>query len=206
MRARLMEDDVLVYHNIEGTSPAFLRLPAGLELEVTKVIKRKNGVWAAIRLPDKQTGFMSGNAQVYYIRRMRLADKDTPVYADPAYLVQRDTLKRGAVFTCLDTLTTGESQWLRIVDSYGREGFIPGSTKVTMVDPAVPLDETVPGSLALKTMVNGALWAIGGTIITVWSINAASEKGGMYIVTWGAIIFGIGQFFKGIGLLVKGYR
>ena len=50
---------------------------------------------------------------------------------------------------------------------------------------------------ANKDMLYGALWCIGGIIVTVASYSAASG-GGTYIVTWGAILFGAIQFFKGL--------
>ncbi len=50
---------------------------------------------------------------------------------------------------------------------------------------------------ANKDMLYGALWCIGGTIVTAVSYSAASG-GGTYVVTWGAIFFGGIQFFKGL--------
>ncbi|MBS1794523.1 MAG: hypothetical protein JSS81_11750 [Acidobacteria bacterium] len=47
-----------------------------------------------------------------------------------------------------------------------------------------------------RRMVVGALWAIGGTIATVLSYNAASG-GGRYFIFWGAIIFGGIDFVRG---------
>jgi len=48
-----------------------------------------------------------------------------------------------------------------------------------------------------KKMLYGALWCIGGIIVTVITYSAASG-GGRYIVAWGAIIFGAIQFFRGL--------
>ncbi len=50
---------------------------------------------------------------------------------------------------------------------------------------------------AKKDMLYGALWCVGGIIITVGTYSAASN-GGSYVITWGAIIFGGIQLFKGI--------
>lgn len=50
---------------------------------------------------------------------------------------------------------------------------------------------------ASKDMLYGALWCIGGTVVTVATYSAASG-GGRYVVAWGAIIFGAIQFFKGL--------
>lgn len=48
-----------------------------------------------------------------------------------------------------------------------------------------------------KNMLYGALWCIGGIVVTAVTFSAASG-GGTYIVAWGAIVFGAIQFFKGL--------
>jgi hypothetical protein len=48
-----------------------------------------------------------------------------------------------------------------------------------------------------KNMLYGALWCIGGLIVTVISYQAA-EGGGKYVLAWGAILFGAIQFFRGL--------
>jgi hypothetical protein len=53
---------------------------------------------------------------------------------------------------------------------------------------------------ANKNMLYGALWCIGGTVVTVASFSAASG-GGRYVVAWGAIVFGGIQFFRGLSQL-----
>lgn len=50
---------------------------------------------------------------------------------------------------------------------------------------------------ANKDMLYGALWCIGGIIITVITYSAASG-GGTYVIAWGAILFGAIQFIKGL--------
>ena len=48
-----------------------------------------------------------------------------------------------------------------------------------------------------KSMLYGALWFIGGTVVTLGTLAAASG-GGTYVIAWGAIIFGAIQFFRGL--------
>ena len=56
-------------------------------------------------------------------------------------------------------------------------------------------DEQVsPGK---KNMLYGALWCIGGIVVTAATYDAA-EPGGAYVVAWGAIVFGAIQFFRGL--------
>ncbi len=53
------------------------------------------------------------------------------------------------------------------------------------------------GAAAKKNMLYGALWCIGGILVTAVTFSAAG-KGGTYVVAWGAIIFGGIQFFRGL--------
>lgn len=48
-----------------------------------------------------------------------------------------------------------------------------------------------------KDMLYGALWCIGGIVVTAITYSAASG-GGTYIVAWGAIFWGAIQFIKGL--------
>jgi hypothetical protein len=60
---------------------------------------------------------------------------------------------------------------------------------------AEPAEETSNGA---SDMLFGALWCIGGIVVTAATYSAVKDTGGTYIVAWGAIIFGGYQFFKGL--------
>lgn len=51
-----------------------------------------------------------------------------------------------------------------------------------------------------RHMLYGILWALGGTIVTgvTFVAAASSPSGGRYIVAYGAIVFGIVDFFRGL--------
>ena len=51
---------------------------------------------------------------------------------------------------------------------------------------------------AHKNMLYGALWCIGGIVVTAVTYSAAAGGGGSYVVAWGAILFGGIQFFRGL--------
>jgi len=62
------------------------------------------------------------------------------------------------------------------------------------------LDRPLPDNDSEKhsrLMVSGALWAIGGTLVTAVTYNAAKD-GGVYIIAWGAILFGALDFLRGL--------
>lgn len=50
---------------------------------------------------------------------------------------------------------------------------------------------------AKDDMKYGALWCIGGLIVT-GATYLLAENGGSYIVTWGAILWGGWQYFRGV--------
>src|SRR5215213_1999888 len=52
---------------------------------------------------------------------------------------------------------------------------------------------------AERQMISGALLCIGGIVVTVVSFVSAMNGsfGGIYVITWGAIIFGGERFFRG---------
>jgi hypothetical protein len=65
-------------------------------------------------------------------------------------------------------------------------------------DAAAPEDRAALARKYAKSMRNGILWAVGGAVITAATYRRASSQGGTYFVTWGAIVFGIYDFFKGL--------
>jgi hypothetical protein len=48
-----------------------------------------------------------------------------------------------------------------------------------------------------KNMGFGALWCIGGIVVTAATYGSASG-GGTYVVAWGAILVGVVQFLQGL--------
>lgn len=60
-----------------------------------------------------------------------------------------------------------------------------------------PAAEVEPEAGAVRQMVFGALWALGGLAVTLASL-AAAEGGGRYVVAYGAIIYGVVSFLRGL--------
>ncbi|HZZ72344.1 MAG TPA: hypothetical protein VFE24_08825 [Pirellulales bacterium] len=59
--------------------------------------------------------------------------------------------------------------------------------------------------LGLLHLVVGAGWCIGGSVLTWWTYSAA-ERGGSYVIAWGAIAFGALEFGWGLWKLVTARR
>lgn len=60
-----------------------------------------------------------------------------------------------------------------------------------------PEGRQIMASKYKRHMLYGFLWAAGGTVVTVATYSAASG-GGFYFVAWGAILFGIIDFLRGL--------
>ena len=58
--------------------------------------------------------------------------------------------------------------------------------------------EDLGRSNATDDMIHGAVIFVAGILITAVTYKAASG-GGVYVVTWGAILFGFIKFLKGLG-------
>lgn len=48
-----------------------------------------------------------------------------------------------------------------------------------------------------RAMLSGVLWAVGGIVVTLVTLNLA-KSGGTYVIAWGAVIFGIYDFVRGL--------
>jgi RNA polymerase subunit RPABC4/transcription elongation factor Spt4 len=61
-------------------------------------------------------------------------------------------------------------------------------------------DHDAKSAAGQRLMLSGALWCIGGIIVTAVSYNAAasSPTGGHYLIAWGAIAFGFYDFIRGL--------
>jgi hypothetical protein len=92
-----------------------------------------------------------------------------------------------------------------------RNGASPEQIQATLVEKGLPQEaaEAVVSNLGRamsdakskagkNNMLYGALWCIGGIVVTAVTYSSASEGGGHYVVAWGAIIFGAIQFFRGV--------
>ena len=61
-----------------------------------------------------------------------------------------------------------------------------------------PVATPTPHDTAMRNIVVGGMWCVGGIIVTAATYNAVKDSGGHYIIAWGAILFGGIQFLKGL--------
>jgi len=55
-----------------------------------------------------------------------------------------------------------------------------------------------------RMMISGAIWLVGGLVVTVASYTLASSAGGgRFVLAYGSVIYGIAQIFRGMSRSAK---
>jgi hypothetical protein len=171
-----------------------VEIPVGEELEVGGEVKKNGAGFCPVRRSNGQSGFIPADTRASHIKPMTINQKEAAFYGAPSmYSWVRTPLAQNArIWMYPGTVQDGVNQFVRIRDAQGNEGYILGNTQVKGV-------VEVTRQLALKNMLVGGLWCVGGLIVTIASMSAS--QGG--IICFGAVIFGGAQFFKGLGQLAS---
>lgn len=181
---------------MDETSQMVSTLATGTEFEIKRVQRKGGADWVQIALPNGTTGFMKGDTRVFTIKKVALVDKQAEVRdgCSSGAPVTRH-LTKGQTFELMEVVEGDGKEWVRIRDGQGG-GFIAADVKIQ--DVSAPVVGAGGGGDGGKDMLVGALWCIGGIVVTALTYSAASEGGGTYVVAWGAILFGGIQFLRGL--------
>lgn len=118
------------------------------------------------------------------------------------------TEARGQTYRQL--MNTPINQWTSLGELCGKVsvGAAPTASAYASVPPKSRLEQLLHKPLwgsnsalreeAIKNMGFGALWFIGGSLVTFITYTAASAEGGHYVVAYGAIAVGAFQFLAGL--------
>lgn len=191
MRARIIDPQVKLYSSPEANALSLATLVAGTEVEFGKTIKKDGKKWTEVLMPSGQKGYIPAETRIFPFRLGALLANNVPLYTQPsADSLVKATFSRNTKIYMTDVVRTENQDWVKVRDLSGNEGYISGRT---------PLRALAEKSKALgrKNIISGALWCIGGIVVTVITYNAASG-GGSYVVAWGAILFGFVQLIQGI--------
>jgi len=191
MAVKILEEKVIVYNEMSLDAFQVIELVRDDEVELGTV-KRKNDIeWVKVSLSDGRDGYILGNTNVFEMSKATLIQDKVDVYEEPSIdsriIVQ---YKEGDKFLLTNIISKDDKEWVKISDLEGNEGFIDGDTLVRLKD----IDKK---EIAKKNILYGALWCVGGLILTVATYSMASRSG-TYFVFWGAVIFGGFQLLKGI--------
>lgn len=196
MKARIIEQPAKVYSDANISSPSITELSIGSEIEIGGIKKKNGQSFVTVNLADGKKGYMLGNTHVFIIKQATLRQEKANVYAEPsAGSVLTTSIQKNSQFYLTDVVKQDNKSWVKIREISGREGFIEGQTKIKVIqEKAKPTKYN-----GRRNMLFGALWCIGGTVVTVATYSAASSGGGgRYVIAWGAILFGAVQFFQGL--------
>jgi hypothetical protein len=185
----VLKDPVVIYQDSGDKSAQVAQLNPGDEVKLGALKRKGKNSWVAVTLPDGRKGFLPGTSRIFKTIKVKLDQDRTSVLAGPSINSPvKFNLDRNEKFYILDS----SDGWARIHNLSGLEGFLNGQAKTKKL-------AAVTREVAQRNMVSGALWCIGGILVTCISYSAVSSSGGTYLITWGAIIFGAIQFFQGLG-------
>jgi len=115
---------------------------------------------------------------------------NSPTYASGVDLVKREVL--------------GGKDKNTILKMLKKEGLTPANAQKAYESALSELENSDTGPVMLaekyrKQMNRGLIWAVAGTVITIdsYSVASSSPTGGTFYICWGAVLFGIIDFFVG---------
>jgi len=96
----------------------------------------------------------------------------------------------------------------KIIKNLGKQGFSTQQGQALLDEVKIAIQEYESSPEGKKDfskkyrnmMVAGVLWTVGGAIATIigYSTAADNPSGGSYYVFWGAVVFGIFDFIRGL--------
>ncbi|HUA62091.1 MAG TPA: hypothetical protein VML19_25260 [Verrucomicrobiae bacterium] len=193
-----MDQAQQLYSQPNPTAVTGTQIAMGEEVEIGGEVKRNGVGFCPVRRSNGQAGYIPGDTRASHIKPMTIDQADVAIYTGPsAQSYLRGRLGRNSrIWMFPGVVQDGAQQFVRIRDNSGNEGYMDGSTRVKGV-------VEVTRKAALKNLTAGALWCVGGLIVTIATYAAASDGGGTYFIMWGPVIFGAIQFFKGLGQLMS---
>jgi hypothetical protein len=205
-KARIIEQAATLYGGPGVTDPV-AELPVGSEIELGAVTKSGGLAWVATSVSDGRHGYLQGNAKVFTIRTATVVQDEVALQASPSAgsgVVMRH--QKNTRLELIDQVKGEGGIWVRVRDSTGNEGFIDGKTRIQSDEAGAGAQKDVAlanKAAARRAMGWGALWCVGGTIVTAVTYSSASESGGTYFVMWGPMLFGGYRFLRGLFLYLK---
>lgn len=188
----ILTSSVLV-HNMageQGSGMCLLNADDEVDLGTTKKAGGKK--WVGVILRDGRKGFIAGDTPIRRLSPVKLNQGEATILPEPGAAENTGwKVKKGGSFLLLKTVESNGLKWVKVRDTNGREGYVDGKVKIQTV--AVKVSNTPQ-----HDMVVGAIWCVGGIVVTAATYSAVSQTGGTYFIAWGAILFGGIQFFKGL--------
>jgi len=170
--------DTKVYDSPDEKASQPVILNKGKAFELLNIVEGTNNKWLRIRLNGSQIRYIRGNVKV---------------------------ITENSLIENIGKLIGQGMKEEKIVSSFSKQGvpeekvrnFYNEITKLAAEYKESPEGRKQLASQFSRRILYGVLWAVGGTIATVVSMNSASS-GGRYYIFWGAIIWGVIDIIRGI--------
>jgi len=190
MRARILDPQVKLYSSPEANALSLATLTEGTEIEIGGVKKKDGKQWVEVIMPTGQKGYILGNTRIFHFRLATLLQKEVNVYSQPTSdSLVRTRIDKNSKFYLTEVVKVDGMDWVKVRDLVNAEGYIPGQTRIRVLPEKTK-------ALAKKSLISGAMWLIGGTVVTIVTYSGTSN-GGSYIIAWGAILYGAVQLIIG---------
>jgi len=191
MKARILDPQVKVYSSTDANAVSIANLPEGSEIEFGGSKRKAGKVWVPITLSTGQQAFIPGETRIFVIREGSLLQNNVELHAEPASgsLIKQQLVRNTKVYI-LQVVKGDGQDWVRVRDMSGSEGYIPGETRIRVLQPKTKAS-------GRKNMLSGAMWLIAGLVIT-FSGSSPSVTSSYNLLGYGAILFGAVMLISGL--------
>ena len=111
-------------------------LQVGEQVDLGSAVQGEGGQWVPISLSDGRTGYLPGDAKVFRMRDVTVAQPGLDVYQTPVMgSAIMMSCKWGNILTVTGLAGEGANQWAEVITPTGEYGFIMPGSKVTEVVP-----------------------------------------------------------------------
>jgi len=191
MKARILDSNVKVYSSMEEHALSIATLQEGSEIEFGGTKRKAGKQWVPITLSTGQQAFIPAETRIYIIREGSLMQNGVEMHAEPsAGSLIKQQLMRNSKLSILQVVKEQGQDWVRVRDTSGNEGFIPGDTRFR-------LSVQKTKAMGRKNMISGGMWLIAG-LIMLFSESSAASGSGFSLLGYGALIFGGVMLVSGI--------
>jgi hypothetical protein len=191
MKATILDPQVKVYSTMDENGVSIATLSQGMEVEFAGTKRKAGKMWVPVILATGQQAYLPGDARIFPIREGDLMQDSVDVQTEASTdSTVKQSLTRNARMSILEVVKEGDERWVRIRDTAGSEGYIPGDTRIRLIQQKTK-------AMGRKNILNGIIWLIAGGIISFSGAPAVSGSG-FTLLGYGALIFGLVMVIYGI--------
>lgn len=146
MKARILEDNVVIHLSTDNNSPSVQQLFKGAEVDLGRVLTNAGQQWVEVMDGTFVKGFIPGTTKVYFVKKI-IVDQDQVIVYDIAAPTAQERARyiKGTVLYKINELKEAEQEWIEVRDENGNTGFIHKDTVLKDGEPAaVPPPGAVP--------------------------------------------------------------